>query len=245
MRAPLIVLRYRAAAAYLSASHVCPGTSPAEHGRRSFLPGTHCTASGKSAGTAALQPHRMPPDTKRPDRENTSHQSRESRWTRPWRRCRGRSCSYTPEAPGETRRTKTACPPRGHSSCRRRRAWKTRCLPGADCLGGWSKRTSHTAERGERRRRPSRFLIRRITRPPCVMSREKGSIRIRMLRIGAAHTVGITVGIADIIVGKKQDIPVACSSAMLRLTPTPRVSMVIIFTVCPSRVCTSFRKPSA
>ena len=27
-----------------------------------------------------------------------------------------------------------------------------------------------------------------------------------MLRIGAAHTIGITVGIADIIVGKKQDI---------------------------------------
>ena len=35
---------------------------------------------------------------------------------------------------------------------------------------------------------------------------KKDHIRIRMLRIGAAHTIGITVGIADIIVGKKQDI---------------------------------------
>ena len=35
---------------------------------------------------------------------------------------------------------------------------------------------------------------------------KKDHIRIRMLRIGAAHTVGISVGIADIIVGKKQDI---------------------------------------
>ena len=36
---------------------------------------------------------------------------------------------------------------------------------------------------------------------------KKDHIRIRMLRIGATHTVGISVGIADIIVGKKQDIP--------------------------------------
>ena len=35
---------------------------------------------------------------------------------------------------------------------------------------------------------------------------KKDHNRIRMLRIGAAHTIGITVGIADIIVGKKQDI---------------------------------------
>ena len=38
------------------------------------------------------------------------------------------------------------------------------------------------------------------------VQRKKDHIRIRMLHIGAAHTVGITVGIADIIVGKKQDI---------------------------------------
>ena len=36
---------------------------------------------------------------------------------------------------------------------------------------------------------------------------KKDHIRIRMLRIGAAHTIGITVGISDIIIGKKQDIP--------------------------------------
>ena len=113
-----------------------PGALPAKLGKRSSLPGMHRTASGKSAGTAALQPHRMPPDTKRPDRKNTFHQSRENRWTRPWRRCRGRSCSYTLEALDETRHTKTACPPRGHSSCRRRRSWKTKCSHGAGCHGG-------------------------------------------------------------------------------------------------------------
>ena len=32
-------------------------------------------------------------------------------------------------------------------------------------------------------------------------------IRIRILRIGTAHAIGITVGIANIIVRKKQDIP--------------------------------------
>ena len=52
---------------------------------------------------------------------------------------------------------------------------------------------SHTAERGEN-------ALRNV-------QGKKDHIRIRMLRIGAAHTVGISVSIADIIVGKKQDIP--------------------------------------
>lgn len=56
MRAPLIALRYRAAAAYLLAFPWYPGALPAKLGKRSSLPGMHRTASGKSAGTAALQP---------------------------------------------------------------------------------------------------------------------------------------------------------------------------------------------
>lgn len=87
--------------AFLSASPVCPGASPAERGKMSSLPDMYCAASGRSVGTAALPPRRIQPGIKRPDRRNISHQSRESKWTHPWRRCPGRSCSCTPEAPAK------------------------------------------------------------------------------------------------------------------------------------------------